>query len=182
MGQAIPFAAPDRPAWPDRTAALDSAECTLLVSIRWWVVAFRDNAPAVPRLRRGLAFVGAADAALSVDSLMAIAAASNRHPLAIHWPRCTCLSDDELVFLHAASLVQHGDAARAGRVLAATLLTDDGAAFACAPLAGLGTLFAGCGLRFSRRRPPIPGGAAPDHADCPADPRPGALPHSGVLH
>jgi hypothetical protein len=151
MGQVIAFPLLSTP-YPDLTADLATAECILLIAIRWWVQSYRDGDDAAPRLCQGLESAGAPDAAGSIDSLMQVVARTVTRPIAIHCPRCPRLSLDEKHLLQAASLVQADEDRLAEKVLRTTLLSAQGAEFAIGPLVGLGTLFAQARLLLSRRR------------------------------
>jgi hypothetical protein len=147
-------------AYPDASANLGTAECVLLLAVRWWVCAFRLNDDPMPRLRQTLASAGTADAAFAVDALMAVVSQSARRPIEIHGPRCTRLANDEKCLLHAASLAQGGDPARAERALHTALLSAQGVEFALGSLEGLGALFARARLLLRRRLPPDHGAPA----------------------
>ncbi len=154
MGQIIQL--PLRPAgYPNHSAALDPAECVLLIAIRWWVDSYRRDEDPMPRLCQGLEAAGTSDAAFSVDALMAIITRTVRRPIAIHCPRCPHVSDDERRLLHAASLTQAGNSDLAGKALCTALLSAQGAEFALGPLQGLGELFAEAGFFFRQRRSPV---------------------------
>jgi hypothetical protein len=140
--------------YPDTSAALDPAECVLLIAIRWWVADFRQRNDPLPRLCEAMCTAGARDAAFSVDQLMAVFIRSARRPMAIHGPRCPGLSDDEKHLLSAARLVQGGESKMAERALRTALLSAPGAEFALGPLQSLGELFAEAKLFFVRRKPP----------------------------
>jgi hypothetical protein len=100
MGQLIPF--PARPtAFPDEAAGLETAECVLLLAIRWWVEDYRAGADPIPRLCEALDNADAPDAAFSIDGLMTTLARLARRPVDIHCPRCPALSADEKQLLHA---------------------------------------------------------------------------------
>ncbi|MBN8875036.1 MAG: hypothetical protein J0H67_19540 [Rhodospirillales bacterium] len=142
------------PAYPGEAADLDRAECVLLIALRWWVAARREGEDPLPRLCQGLDTAGAHDAAFSVDALMSVVGRTARRPIAVHCPRCPRLSSDEVSLLHAASLAQEGQSARAERALRSALLSAQGAEFALGPLEGLATLFAEAGLTLRRRRAP----------------------------
>jgi hypothetical protein len=153
MGQIVPF--PVRPTtYPDQAAELETAECVLLLAIRWWVADYKTGADPIPRLREALDSADAHDAAFSIDSLMTTLAQAARHPVAIHCPRCPALSIDEKHLLHAASLAQTSSAAVAESALRTALLSADGAAFAVGALEGLGQLFSQARLFFTRRTAP----------------------------
>jgi hypothetical protein len=156
MGQVIRMAVRP-PAYPDRSADLDRAECVLLIAIRWWVVDHRLGIDPLPRLCQALDIAGAHDAAFSVDRLMAVVACTLRQPIVIHCPRCPRVSDEEKSLLHAASLAQGGDGPLAEKALRVALLSAQGAEFALGPLEGLGELFATARLLFRRRSPPAAG-------------------------
>ncbi|MBN8901990.1 MAG: hypothetical protein BGO51_08930 [Rhodospirillales bacterium 69-11] len=157
MAQIVQLPLP-APAYPAEAAALDRAECVLLVALRWWVAARRDGEDPLPRLCQGLGTAGAHDAAFSVDALMNVIGRTARRPIAVHCPRCPRLSSDEVSLLHAASLAQAGDAPCAERALRTALLSAQGAEFALGPLEGLAILFAEAGLRLRRRRTPSEAG------------------------
>jgi hypothetical protein len=140
--------------YPDNSAALDPAECILLIAIRWWVDSYRRDEDPMPRLCQGLEAAGTCDAAFSVNALMAIIARTVRQPIAIHCPRCPHVSEDERHLLHAASLTQAGNGHLAEKALCA-LLSAQGAEFALGPLRGLGEFFAEAGFFFRRRRSPV---------------------------
>jgi hypothetical protein len=153
MGQLIPF--PARPtAFPDEAAGLETAECVLLLAIRWWVEDYRAGADPIPRLCEALDNADAPDAAFSIDGLMTTLARLARRPVDIHCPRCPALSADEKQLLHAAGLAQAGNGAVAEKALRTALLSADGAAFALAALEGLGGLFAQAHLFLRRRQSP----------------------------
>ena len=153
MAHIIPFT-PAPASYPNRTTLLDGAERAFLIAVRRWVSAFRRGDDPVPRLCEDLGRAGARDAAFSIDALMAIVARTVRQPIAIHCPPCPHLSGDERHLLHAASLAQAGESARAERALRTALLSASGAEFALGPLEGLGELFVRARLLFSRRRSP----------------------------
>src|ERR1700712_385237 len=125
MGQIISFPRPQI-LYPTLTASLHKAECVLLLAIRWWVSCCRTDEDPLPRLRVGLAFAGAADAALSIDGLMTIVERAVRRPVDVRAPRCPDLSHDETNLLQAAGLVQAGHSSLAERVLRTTLLSAPG--------------------------------------------------------
>jgi hypothetical protein len=153
MGQVIDF--PALPAsYPDLSADLDTAECVLLIAVRWWVESYRNGDDAIPRLWQGLASAGVPDAAFSIDGLMRVVATTVTRPIDIHGPRCPHLSLDEKHLLRAASLAQADEQRLAERVLRTTLLSAQGAEFAIVPLTGLGELFAQARLFLCRRRFP----------------------------
>jgi hypothetical protein len=141
--------------YPDNSAALDPAECILLIAIRWWVDSYRRDEDPLPRLCQGLEAAGTCDAAFTIDALMAIIARTGRQPIAIHCPRCPHVSDDERLLLHAASLTQAGHSHMAEKALCTALLSAQGAEFALRPLQGLGELFAEARFFFRRRRSPV---------------------------
>jgi hypothetical protein len=94
MGQVIDF--PVLPgSYPDLSADLDTAECVLLIAVRWWVCSYRNGDDAIPRLRQGLESAGVPDAAFSIDGLMRVVATTVTRPIDIHGPRCPHLSLDE---------------------------------------------------------------------------------------
>ena len=136
--------------YPDTSLALDTAECVLLIAIRWWVADLRERDDPLPRLCQAMDTAGAHDAAFSVDQLMAAVVRFARRPMAIHCPRCPALSADEKHLLKAARLVQAGDCKMAERALRTALLSAQGAEFALGPLQGLGELFAEARLFFRR--------------------------------
>jgi hypothetical protein len=161
MGQVIAF--PVHPAsYPDLVADLGTADCVLLIAIRWWVEAYRADDDPIPRLCQGLETAGAHDAAFSIDGLMAVVARTGRRPVDVRCPRCTNLSHDEKQLLHAASLAQACDSPLAEQVLRTTLLSAEGAAFAIGSLEGLGELFARARLFFTRCASPVPDAEAED--------------------
>jgi hypothetical protein len=160
MGQLIHL--PIRsPAHPDRSADLDTAECVLLMSIRWWVADRKARVDPLLRLCQALGNAGASDAAFSVDRLMEVIARHPRRQIEIHCPRCAAVSDDEKHLLHIASLAQLGDRVLAERLLRMTLVTGRGAEFAVFSLEDLGEMFAEVGLFLHRRSPPAAGGVEP---------------------
>lgn len=163
MGQVIDF--PALPAsYPDLSADLDTAECVLLIAVRWWVESYRNGDDAIPRLWQGLASAGVADAALSIDFLMRVVATTVTRPIDIHCPRCPHVSLDEKHLLRAASHAQADEQLLAERVLRTTLLSAQGAEYAIVPLTGLGELFAQARLFLCRRRLP---GEATETGDAP---------------
>jgi hypothetical protein len=156
MGQLIHL--PIRPpAYPDRSADLDTAECVLLMSIRWWVADRKARIDPLPRLCQALSNAGASDAAFSLDRLMEAIARHPRRQIVVHCPRCASVSDDEKHLLHIASLTQLGERVLAERLLRMTLVTERGAEFAVLSLEDLGEMFAEVGL-FLHRRPSPPAG------------------------
>ena len=158
MGQLI-YLPVRPPAYPDRSSDLDTAECVLLIAIRWWVADRKAGVDPLPRLCQALGNAGATDSAFSVDRLMETVARHARRPIEIHCPRCPALSDDEKHLLHIASLAQLGDRGLAERTLRMTLVTERGAEFSVLFLEDLGEMFAEVGLFFHRRSPPVIGDA-----------------------
>lgn len=160
MADVIHLLAP--PGYPAVTRALDSAESTLLLAVRWWVADHRQGTDPLPRLCEALDGAGAHDAAFSVDRLMAVVARTARRPVAVHCPRCPRVSEDEQQLLYAASLVQADEGPLAERALRTALLSAQGAAFAIGPLDGVAELFGLARLFFARRwrpaeQPPLTG-------------------------
>jgi hypothetical protein len=153
MGQIIAFPVQPTP-YPDHTEDLGTADCVLLLAIRWWVEDYRASTDPMPRLRSALQDAGAHDAAFPIDGLMTTIARVARRPVDIHCPRCPHVSDAEKQLLHAASLVQACNAPLAEKALRTALLSAEGAEFALAALEGLGTLFAQARLFFTRRAAP----------------------------
>lgn len=156
MGQIITFPAPPTP-YPDRAADLATAECVLLIAMRWWVASYRLGEDPMPRLCQGLETAGVPDSAFSVDALMAVIARAGTHPIDVRCPRCPNVSFDEKCLLQAASLTQAGDSHLAEQVLRVTLLSAQGAEFAIGPLEGAAELFSQVRLILKRRRSPIDG-------------------------
>jgi hypothetical protein len=164
VGQVIAF--PIQPtSYPDLAADLDTADCVLLIAVRWWVEAYRIGADPIPRLCEGLEAAGAHDAAFSIDGLMTDVSRVARRPVDVRCSRCPNVSDDEKHLLHAASLAQACDSALAEKVLRTTLLSAEGAAFAVRSLDGLGELFAEARLFLSRRTSPALDTEADPEAD-----------------
>ena len=160
MGQLIHL--PIRPpAYPDRSADLDTAECVLLMSIRWWVADRKARIDPLPRLCQALSNAGASDAAFSLDRLMEAIARHPRRQIVVHCPRYASVSDDEKHLLHIASLTQLGERVLAERLLRMTLVTERGAEFAVLSLEDLGEMFAEVGLFLHRRRSPPAGPVEP---------------------
>jgi hypothetical protein len=153
MGQIIQFPAQPTP-YPNLATDLATADCVLLLAMRWWVEDYKAGADPVPRLEAALENAGATDAALSIDSLMSIVARTGRRPIAVHCPRCPNLSGDEKQLLHAASLTQACNGALAEKTLRTALLSAEGAAFAIGALEGVGTLFGKARLFFARLASP----------------------------
>ena len=153
MGQVIRLPVPAAE-YPDRSAALDPAECVLLIAMRWWVAEHRHGVDPLPRLCEAMRTAGAHDAAFSVDRLMSVVAVSTVRPIEVCCPRCPRVSNDEKCLLHAASLAQFGDGALAEKALRAAPLSAQGAEFALCPLRGLAELFAEARLLFRRRAAP----------------------------
>lgn len=152
MAMILPF--PATAAWPERTAALAPAERGVLRALRLWVAAFRCGADPRPELAVAAEALGApADAALSVDALLAVAARTARRPLDLRCPDCPALSGDEARLLHACALAQRGEPEEAEGALR-PLLTEIGASFAVGPLEGLGALLSTAGRRLPLRRAP----------------------------
>jgi hypothetical protein len=153
MGQVVPF--PTRPIAPAAKASdLPTAECVLLLAIRWWVEDYCAGADPMPRLREALDKAGAHDAAFSIDGLMTSLAHVTRRRLSIHCPRCPDLSNDERRLLEAASLTQSGRIDLAQQALRTALLSSDGAACAIDALDGLCEIFGQTRLFFARRPEP----------------------------
>jgi hypothetical protein len=157
VGQLIAFPAHSTP-YPDRAVDLGTADCVLLLAIRWWVEDYRAGADPIPRLREALETAGAHDAAFSIDGLMTIIARLARRPVDVHCPHCPNVSGDEKQLLHSASLAQACNGPLAEKALRTALLSADGAAFAVGTLEGLGDLFAKARLFFTRRAPVPDGG------------------------
>lgn len=141
-------------AHPATTRDLDPAESVFLLALRWWVADLKQGRDPLARLRQGMTLAGAPDAAYAVDQLMRVLARTARRPIAVGCPRCPGLSRDERRLLHAASLAQAGETARAADTLRAGMISPPGAGFAIGPLEGLVELFAGADLVFRRRAPP----------------------------
>jgi hypothetical protein len=156
MGQVIEFPVSPTP-YPDRADDLGFADSVLLFAVRKWVEAYRGGEDPVPRLRAGLATVGAQEAASAIDALMATVARAVRRPVDIHCPACPNVSRDEGHLLHAASLAQAGTGHLAETVLRTTLLSAEGAAFAAGSLQGLGELLTQAWLFLTRRESAIRG-------------------------
>ncbi|MEJ0019615.1 MAG: hypothetical protein WDN25_24295 [Acetobacteraceae bacterium] len=152
MAQVIHLAAPT--SYPGATAALEPAESTLVLAIRWWVADHRQGDDPLPRLCQALEIAGAHDAAFAVDRLMAIIARTVRRPVAVNCPRCPNLSDDEKQLLYAAYLVQSGEAPLAERALRTAFLSAQGAEFALGSLEGITVLFGEANLVFPCRQQP----------------------------
>lgn len=149
MGQVIAFPLPSTH-YPDSAADLDTAECVLLLGIRWWVESHREGDDPIPRLCEGLEMAGTPDAAFSIDGLMTTVARALFRPIDIRCPRCPRVSQDEKNLLRAAALAQAHASELAAKVLRNTLLSAQGAEFAIGPLEGLGELFAQARLFLSR--------------------------------
>ena len=77
MGQIIQFPAQPTP-YPSLATELVTADCVLLLAMRWWVEDYRAGADPIPRLRAALENADAHDAAFSIDSLMSIVARTGR--------------------------------------------------------------------------------------------------------
>ena len=135
-------------AYPDACTGLNTAECTLLLAMRWWVNAFREKEDALFRLCLGLERAGAYEAAFPIDTLMGVIVRTAGRTLTVQCPRCPSVSEDEKHLLHAAALAQTGEGALAARVLRVTLLSATGAEDALIPLETIGTLFARVRLIF----------------------------------
>lgn len=153
MNQIIHFAAPTTE-YPERTEALDTAECAFLLAVRQWVATRQRNGNALFHARAVLAKVGAATAAFPLDRFMTLAALSTRRRVVTYCPCTPHLGQDEKQLLYSASLVQNGDSERASRVLQTTILTMDGAVLALGPLEEMGEHFALSGLLLRRRAMP----------------------------
>lgn len=154
MGRILPFAPRSLRGYPTAITALDPAESTFLLALRWWVADIRQWVDPMPRLREAMAKAGADDAADSVDQFMCVIARTAQRQIEMHAPRCTCLSADEMRLMHAARLAQGGDKAMATDRLAAGLMPTAAADFALGPLAGMGVLFRQAGLYFTPRAAP----------------------------
>ncbi len=153
MGQIISFPAQPTP-YPSLATELATADCVLLLAMRWWVEDYKAGADPVPRLQQALENAGATEAAFSIDSLMSIVARTGRRPIAVHCPRCPNLSGDEKQLLHAASLTQACNGTLACKALRTALLSAEGAAFAVGALEGIGELFGAARLFFARLASP----------------------------
>ncbi|WP_428493163.1 hypothetical protein [Rhodopila sp.] len=140
--------------YPDNSGALDPAESVLLIAVRSWVDAYRQDEDPMPRLCQSLDAAGVSDAAFSVGRLMTAVAGSAVQPMSIHRPSCRHLSNDEKRLLHAASLAQSGHDHLAETALRAALLSAEGAAGALDPLLDLAGLLGEAGMFFRRRRAP----------------------------
>ncbi len=162
MGQIFHF--PVQPtSYPNQSSDLATADCVLLLAMRWWVEDYKAGVDPVPRLQVALENAGATEAAFSIDSLMSIVARTGRRPIAVHCPRCPNLSGDEKQLLHAASLTQACNGTLAGKSLRTALLSAEGAAFAVGALEGIGELFGNARLFFARLA--TPGLTLDDDAD-----------------
>ena len=150
MGQVIAFPFSLMP-YSDLAADLDTAECVLLMAVRWWVVSRRGGQDPIPCLLQGLQPAGAGGAAYSIDRLMTVVDRVITRPIEIQLPRCPNISLDEKRLLWAASYMQAGERKSAEKVLRTTLLSVQGAEFAIGALEGLGELFAQAQLFLSRR-------------------------------
>jgi hypothetical protein len=137
---------------PSSMVELGAAGCILLIAIRWWVEGYRRSTDAGPRLHQSLEIAGVAAATAPVQAMMETIAETVQRPLAIHAPRCPCLSDDERQLLDAALLAQRGHEALAERALRTALLSAQGAEIAVTELVAIGGLFEAARLCFSRRR------------------------------
>ena len=142
--------------YPDSSDTLDPAERVLLVAIRCWVEAYRQDEDPMPRLCHGLDSAGSGDAAFCIDNLMTIIARGVAQPITIHCPSCRLLSDDEKRLLHAASLAQAGQGHLAEQALRTALLSAQSAECALDPLQSLAALLAEAGMFFRRRKAPAP--------------------------
>jgi hypothetical protein len=153
MGQIIQFPTQPTP-YPNLATELSTADCVLLLAMRWWVEDYRAGVDPVPRLQAALENADAVDAAFSIDSLMSIVARTGRRAIAVNCPRCPNLSGDEKQLLHAASLTQASNGGLAEKTLRTALLSAEGAAFAVGALEGLGDLFGKARLFFARLASP----------------------------
>lgn len=153
MGQIIQLPLAAAP-YPSRSSALGTAECVLLIAVRWWVACYRKGEDPIPRLEQGLEIAGCRDAASAVDGLMATVARTARRQLSIHCPRCPGLSMDEAQLLHAVNLTQVGEPPAAEAFLREAMLSAMGAEFAVGHLEGIAELFAQMRLVFRPRQPP----------------------------
>jgi hypothetical protein len=161
MGQVIAF--PVHPlSYPDLATELGTADCILLIAIRWWVEAYRAREDPILRLCQGLETADAHDAAFSIDGFMAIVTHVARRPVDVHFPRCPNVSRDEKLLLHTASLVQASNSSLAEKVLRTEWLSAEGAAFAVGSLEGLGELFAKARLFLTPRTLSVPDADADD--------------------
>ena len=158
MGQIIAF--PTAPAVPHLAANLGTADCILLLAIRWWAADFRLGIDPIPRLRDALTHARACNAAILIDAFMSVVARTVRRPATINGPRCPQLSADEQQLLYAASLTQDDQGKLAEKALRTALLSAEGAAFAVGELEALGALFSQVCLFFGRRTSPA---ANPDN-------------------
>lgn len=154
MGQIVQLVQ-SRP-YPETTDGLEAGESVFLIAIRWWVAAFKEDKNPTDHLFHGLLTAGVLDALVPLDALMDIVARTARRCIGIHCRRCPDVAEDEMHLLHAGSLSQAGKSMLAERALRATLLSAQGAEFVVGPLLEIGTLFAGAGLFFRRRRAPVP--------------------------
>jgi hypothetical protein len=155
MGQVVAFPV-QLPRYPGSAAELGTADCILLIAIRWWVEAYRAGEDPIPRLCQGLETADVHDAAFAIDRLMAVLARCARRQIDVHCPRCPDLSNDEKQLLHAASLAQACSGWLAEKALRATLLSAEDAAFAAVSLDDLAELFATARLFLARCASPVP--------------------------
>ncbi|HXT78126.1 MAG TPA: hypothetical protein VN702_01060 [Acetobacteraceae bacterium] len=153
MGQVIRLVFPDS-GYPATMQELDTAECVFLLAVRWWVADHREDIDPLPRLCDAMAIAGTPDAAFLVDRLMAALARATRRTILIHCPHCPQVGEDEKHLLHAASLVQAGESARAERALRIALLSAPGADCTLGSLESLAEMFASARLMFQRRKAP----------------------------
>lgn len=122
-------------------AACDRAERMVLLSFRWWVLGWAENAPAHwARVWRGFReeFAGEATEALSdFARFLQVLRCEARRPIHYRIPGCGVISADEGALIHLIGACQHSRA-EAARAMARRFVRERGVA----PLADAGARFA----------------------------------------
>ncbi|MFD1625437.1 hypothetical protein [Azospirillum griseum] len=139
------------PAFSDRRkrfAELKQAEALLVMTLRLWAEPLRDPETMHPHWQDGLQTAGLSnDAAVAFDTVMRITIASATRALDVHRPGCSALGTDEARLLGMVRLIQQGDMAEAGTLLA-DWLPMSGVRMALAPLGILAHALDRAGLRL----------------------------------
>ena len=128
-----------------KVADLGQAERLVLWGLRYWVACYRKGESPWPLLSEVFRENRAADAALSLDSLMQLTSIAATRMLDMRCQACPGLSPDELGFIDAFACAQRGDGLGAFRILRSWLPVP-ASRLASEMVAGLARIFADAGL------------------------------------
>jgi hypothetical protein len=98
-------------------ASLDEAERLLVTSCRMWVACITDRSCPLCPLEQVFERFGILDAAAALHEVLCTSARAARRPFQVHSPRCTQISEDEIMLLRATAFTQRGQFATALREL-----------------------------------------------------------------